>query len=777
MVDWREVRHNPCVMAPTSAVMLLVVGIFWALTFLWQFPIFMLGFLVSPIVQRQQFLIEFLYPTSLGRWAHLWLVRLVQKSRLGGTARRSNDKNRGFHSRALETRLEVIPGRVFCHPLPQLLDNLGYLVVCLPPDERSVDLSSVAEPVGTGKITVTHRRTGEIVAFVVDVGSSEEVSEQISLIAKAHYGGKKIVVQSIFSTHKHHDHTAGNISLREKISTIKLIVGGAVERVPGCNLAVTNGELLPLPKDGANRMEDYCQLEAIATPGHTRGSTCFALRPLRASSGLAFLFTGDTMFCAGAGVPFEADVDDRQDEKDQKRDFSHLVKATASTHAVERCLVELMVRSVPFTPGAHGEKVSDRIFVMPGHEYSNELLGRQFATETAKWKHVTPSTYFETVSQFYVALHRRTLPHSSGKLLCAVGSPLSREIVINPYFRTLRSRGEIALQALEFWHQHFCRKKIPDWIAPPTDRMNGNSKISLPRKTAATSTQWTLDKADLTRSVFTTLYSSDMEALIQDLTQGKVSQSTAAQRLRAMQGNLEQPILSRRPVPGTMPSDRHVYRGLLALVLLGSAPSGLTKTDSEVMNLPDPVSHSNDILVSKKRLVSILRWLDLLGSDNEGRRHVAMITQLWKEGLEDSGKSSPSPQVNGYDATDVEASQVPDKVFLGDLKWSIYGVPREPPSQLRFCMPCSKPLRMDPSHPVHKLGLKPSSGELVRHDVIRCLLCQNMTGCPHIIQEEDIGADRPVVATYGSTVTGDEDDPTVGPDEPFVEVKNFVAEF
>ena len=768
---WRDTRHNPCIMAPATAVMALIVCCFWTVSFIWQFPLFVLGFLLSPILRRQQFFIEFLYPSGLGRWAHLFLIRLVGKSRI---SKKANDKNRGFHSRALETRVEIVPGRVYLHPLPQLLDNLGYLVICLPDENATV--SSLSEK-NTGRVTVMTRRNSNIVAFLVDCGSAAEVRKHIELISETHYDKKKILVQSILSTHKHHDHTAGNIALKNQLNTIKLIIGGAVEKVPGCNFEVANGTIVPLPKDGANRMEDCLQIEAVATPGHTRGSITYVLRPTvaSASSGLAYLFTGDTMFCGGAGVPFEADIDHDQETKDQKRNFRSLIKASASTHAVERSLVEIITRSVPLerTPV---EKTTERVFLMPGHEYTGELLSRQFTSETNKWKSVTPSTFFETASQFYVALHRRTLPHSSGKLLCAMGSPLKREMSINPYIRTLRTRGETILHAIEFWHSNFCRKKVPDWISPMDNGTNGASshKNNGARKTQSTLKQWNLDRADLNRPVFTTVYTADLEAIVQDLSRGKLSAAAAAQRLRELPKNLEEPVLTRRPVPGTMPSDRNVYRGLLAMVLLGSAPNALTFTDAERMNLPDPIKYSNDIPVSKKRLISILRWLDLITPDNGGRRYEAMIHQLWKEALEDSGRDFNVEKGSSYDATDLEASQIPDAVYLVDLKWSIYGVPREPPSCLSYCMPCAKQPRKDRSHPVFQSGLKPSSGELVRHDVIHCFLCQSMAGCPHVENQEGMGDDRPVLAQYGSTGTFDEDDaPTDG---SFVEVTTIGGE-
>ena len=86
----------------------------------------MLGLLISPIMSRGTWLIEFLYPMPIARWGHLMILRWSKpKVPL-------EDKDANYHTRTLEQRVEVVTGRVFVHPIPQLLDNLGYLVVCLP---------------------------------------------------------------------------------------------------------------------------------------------------------------------------------------------------------------------------------------------------------------------------------------------------------------------------------------------------------------------------------------------------------------------------------------------------------------------------------------------------------------------------------------------------------------------------------------------------------------------------------------------------------------------
>jgi len=137
--------------------------------------------------------------------------------------------------------------------------------------------------------------------------------------------------------------------IKSRVPDLKIVVGGAVEKVPGCNYFVENGDFVPLPKFGANQMNDMIEIEAVATPAHTRGSITYVMRLkpdyLMRNSALGFLFTGDTMFSAGGGVPFEADIDVNQEAKEHKQSFTSIVRASASIYAVERCFGEILARA------------------------------------------------------------------------------------------------------------------------------------------------------------------------------------------------------------------------------------------------------------------------------------------------------------------------------------------------------------------------------------------------------------------------------------------------
>lgn len=693
-----------------------------------------LSFALSWFLNRFTFVVEFLYPTSLGRWLHITAVKYMTSRHL------PEDRTKKFHSRTLETRFQIT-NRVFIHPLPQFLDNLGYLVVCLPvgasneADERKEDT-----PLGTISVEHVPQVGDPILAFVIDCGDAEAVLELVDIISEIHYNRKAIEIHSILSTHKHHDHTAGNSALKAAMPTIKTICGGAVEKVPGCNYPLANGDMVPLPKSGMNDMNEEIQVEAIATPGHTRGSLVFCLR----SDKSVALFTGDTMFSGGSGVPFESDIERDQEEKMKSMSPWSFIKANASNFAVERCFAELLARSV--RRGDMGNISSDRVLVLAGHEYTTELLGRQLSqsTESCRWRNMNPSVFFETVSQLYVAWHRRSLPSSTGKLLVCP-STLRKELSINPMFRSLHKRGETVVRAILFWHRHFAKVKVPERYTSDLFDFHKNDALHW-NKLSSTDNQWNVDTADVDRPIFATVYASELATIIDDLKEGKVSGKTAARKLEGLQSMLDIPTIGRRPIPDTLPSDNAICKGLVGLVLLGSSPAAMTLSDSAVMKMPAPVVTSSDrIKISKKRLLTVLYWLGLLDDEVDGARLVGMIHQLWKETkahcdamsrfdlvLTESNEKVEARKAEYDDflhSNDVENNaNNEDDIELGALKWILYGIPERRSSWFsKWCMPCSPP-PPEQHHPIDKTSMRQHSGELVRHDPYSCLLCISGAG-------------------------------------------------
>ena len=864
----RECRHNPCFMRPITAGVFLVIAIFWIVITVLRLPTMVLGLLLSPLLNKFYWVVEFWYPTGLGKQLHFWMIRLSG----GGRKRHGEniDANRGYHSRCIETRIELIPQRVYIHPLPQFMDNLGYIVVCLPPP--SSPSSTAAAPQSSKEVT-SHGSTlyidpsandtdalstkTSIVALVVDCGDAKVILQQIDMIRELFYHNDPINIQSILSTHKHHDHTAGNLELMSILAPdsrsnkdsnsngkiygsdgpIRLIFGGAADQVPGCNYPLANGDLLPLPKAGLNDMNACIEIEAIATPAHTRGSVAYLVRPKMLHTTTRngdttptdiCLFTGDTIFSAGGGVPFEADTDTTQEESASKMTANNYIKASAATYAVERCFAEVLFRTVsPTTPSlsnngsigisplsttttmtacsktnALDASIRDRIIILPGHEYSQELLARQLSHSSSssslplspnKWKNFEPSFFFQTVSQYYIALHRRSnLPLSSSGTLLMIPTTLSRELYVNPHLRSLRQRGKTIIVALKLWNRYFAKEKViqdnvergPAFCNDNNrDRNNTNSA-----KTRAQEDQWNLNSVDLNEPVFTTVYASDLDTIIEELRSGQIDANAAAIKLSGLKLALEQPVVGRRAIPGTFPSSRAVYRGLVALTLIASAPTALTRSDSYTMKLPEPITHSTStdhVCISKRRLISVLLCLGLL-DEIDGKFIVAIIEQLWKEVRDvstkdwKSGLSHSSAKVDDaihkmnddVENNSTDAESMPEFPFdeceLGALKWVIYGIPAQNNSQSffsKYCAPCSKRDDNDlPTNPVHtSTRMKRHGGELVRHDVFTCKLCRSATGCPlqpiycNQIEENDIGYMHQIM-TVGTTADQREDE-------------------
>jgi glyoxylase-like metal-dependent hydrolase (beta-lactamase superfamily II) len=720
--ELREFRHNPCLMRPVSLVMIVLFAAFMLITLALQLPALVLGLILAPLLQRSAWYVEFLYPLPLGRWGHFFLMGLSSKLKTS----QKMDKNRGFHSRTLEQRYEVVKDRVYLHPLPQWIDNVGYLLVCLPEVSQSERIQD--------SLVRVEDKTVPILGLVIDCGQCDAVVRAVELIQDFHYDKTPIRLESILSTHKHHDHTGGNHDLmkHEMGRHIRYVGGGAVEKVPGCTDGLADGQIVPLPKADGNDMNGLVEMEVIGVPAHTRGSLIYRLRTTKGGAGqpVEYVFTGDTMFSGGAGVSFEADNASDSESRLNKANGNTFIRGTNGTAAMERCFSEVLSRSMPHD---QSNDVCDRILIFPGHDYTQELLKRQFQTpalESCKWKNFPPRDFFETASHLYLSIHRKSLPHNSGRLLM-LPSSLGREIHINTHFRALRRSAELVVRAVVFWHNNFYKNK-PNEVVLFNNDENGTSHRRQqglePSKTPASAKKWNLDANDVAQSVFTTVYTEDLEAILEDLGSGRISKKDALGQLRTMNEKLNTPVVNKRAIPGFLPSDKSIYKGICGLTLLGSKLTALTVSDSRQMNMPPPLDYNSDMtLVSESRLVTVLRRLKMLQT-SEGEDVSIMIKRLWEEANE---YCSPQRKKVSYNHGDVESSHWHDQVEIGMLKWIMYGVSANQPSWFSklFCMPCSnvptEPF-VFPDHPAQKMNQR--SGDLVSHDVLSCYLCRNATG-------------------------------------------------
>jgi hydroxyacylglutathione hydrolase len=94
----------------------------------------------------------------------------------------------------------------------------------------------------------------------------------------------------ILNTHHHHDHTGGNIDLKEKYGAKIIGSGLDRDRIPGIDLALNDGDKWVFAGH---------DVIVIGTPGHTKGHISFYF------PGSGAVFTGDTLFSLSCGKLFE----------------------------------------------------------------------------------------------------------------------------------------------------------------------------------------------------------------------------------------------------------------------------------------------------------------------------------------------------------------------------------------------------------------------------------------------------------------------------------------
>jgi hypothetical protein len=253
----------------------------------------------------------------------------------------------------------------------------------------------------------------------------------------------------------------------------------------------------------------------------------------------------------------------------------------------------------------------------PGHEYTTDLLLRQFNTKAINseihWNRLSPSTFFTIASHYLVSAHRRALPID--QRLLTIPTPLERELIVNPNYRMLRRRGECLIDALKLWYEFGAKGKyIIDYTATTTtntddilveDEIVVNDDVSILSSTEKKKIQQQSSyncPSPQPLSVFTTVYTTDLQTIVLDLRNGKIDASTAANELELLHTKLDDKLIGRRSIPGTLPSSKNVYLGIVAITMLGSAPSAMSVSDATIMNLVQPMDSTDRVLISKCRV-------------------------------------------------------------------------------------------------------------------------------------------------------------------------------
>ena len=95
-------------------------------------------------------------------------------------------------------------------------------------------------------------------------------------------------ITQILNTHEHHDHTGGNAAVVAATGAKVIAHHKAVGKIAGMSRGVQAGDVIKVGKT--------VELECLDTPGHTLCHIC-----LRSHTEQPALFSGDTLFNAGAG--------------------------------------------------------------------------------------------------------------------------------------------------------------------------------------------------------------------------------------------------------------------------------------------------------------------------------------------------------------------------------------------------------------------------------------------------------------------------------------------
>jgi hydroxyacylglutathione hydrolase len=95
-------------------------------------------------------------------------------------------------------------------------------------------------------------------------------------------------ITQILNTHEHQDHTGGNVPLIERTGARVLAHRAAKDKIPEMSRGLGAGDVIKVGRT--------VELETLDTPGHTMSHVC-----VRAHAGTNALFSGDTLFNAGAG--------------------------------------------------------------------------------------------------------------------------------------------------------------------------------------------------------------------------------------------------------------------------------------------------------------------------------------------------------------------------------------------------------------------------------------------------------------------------------------------
>ncbi|XP_064021456.1 probable hydrolase PNKD [Pogoniulus pusillus] len=165
--------------------------------------------------------------------------------------------------------------------------------------------------------------------LIIDTASGRAavIDPSDPLAVQAAIEEEEVILEAIFCTHKHWDHSGGNAVLCQQHNSCK-VYGSTLDAIPELTSPLVDGEKVSV---------GCLTFEALATPGHTVGHMVYVLDGVP-FGGPHCLFSGDLLFLAGCGRLFEGSP-------------------------------ETMLASLDVAVG-----LGDDTLLWPGHEYALECL-------------------------------------------------------------------------------------------------------------------------------------------------------------------------------------------------------------------------------------------------------------------------------------------------------------------------------------------------------------------------------------------------------------------
>ena len=332
--------------------------------------------------------ITFVYPSGVGV---LHTIYLSHRARRAGRP----------HSRSIRVNVKLASGHsASIHTLALLEDNYGFMIV--------------------------DSTNSEVDVVLVDMGDGREAIRQIQEVLDTYYRNRRTNFHAILTTHHHWDHMHGNDSVMEHFG------------ISRCYSSRGENVLCQTHEVGDQAMLTFGHMifEVISTPSHTQGSVVFKLT---GANGIDCLFTGDTLFNGGIGVPFEG-----------------------SAAQAKRSLVSLLRRA------------DLESLVFPGHEYTLPLLSEIFSHHAKSMLDDHPRRFYVLCGLFTKAQHYRSLPFPTPTVPMRLGD----EACVNPVYHelieaasALRTLAKVRmirqLAADDLWHP-----KLSD-IGTPSEANSG----------------------------------------------------------------------------------------------------------------------------------------------------------------------------------------------------------------------------------------------------------------------------------------------------------------